>query len=102
MRKGKGLINFQNWEDCKKAYKNAYAIKFGEILNLKNDTLENIQRYINLRHKIIHSKKDMTMLNFDRVPPEKPIFINMAFIEQARNDFIEFIEKLHKKTKGMG
>lgn len=98
VRKGKGLINFQNWEDCKTAYNKGYGIKFGEIPDLKSKVLENIQEYIELRHKIIHSKEDMTMLNFDKVPPEEPIFAKKEFIEQARDDFIEFVEKLHNLT----
>jgi len=102
VRKGKGVINFQNWEDCKTAYNKAYGIKFAKILNLKGGILENIQKYIALRHKIIHSKYDMTVLNFDRVPPEEPIFANMVFIEQTRDDFIEFMEKLHRETEAVG
>ena len=102
VRKGKGVINFQNWKDCKAAYNKAYGIKFGEIPNLTGGILENIPKYIDLRHKIIHSKYDMTVLNFDRVPPEEPIFANMVFIEQARDDFIEFMEKLHRETEAVG
>lgn len=102
VRKRKGLINFQNWEDCKTAYKKAYGIKVGEIPNLKAGILKSIQKYIALRHKIIHSKYDMTVLNFDKVPPEEPIFANKEFIEQARDDFIEFMEKLHRETEAVG
>lgn len=102
VRKGKGVINFQNWKDCKTAYNKAHGIKFGKIPNLKGGILENIQKYIDLRHKIIHSKYDMTVLNFDKVPPEEPIFANMEFIEQARDDFIEFMEKLHRETEAAG
>ncbi|NMG83273.1 MAG: hypothetical protein GIS02_03585 [Methanosarcinales archaeon] len=102
VRKGKGVINFQNWKDCKAAYNKAYGIKFGEIPNLTGGILENIQNYIALRHKIIYSKYDMTVLNFDKVPPEEPIFANKEFIEQVRDDFIEFMEKLHRETEAVG
>ncbi|MCL0089771.1 hypothetical protein M1O54_05415 [Dehalococcoidia bacterium] len=102
VRKGKGLINFQNWEDCKTACKKAYGIKFGGIPNLKGGILKSIKKYIALRHKIVHSKYDMTVLNFDRVPPEEPIFANMEFIQQARDDFIEFMETLHRETEVVG
>lgn len=101
-KKAKGLINFQNWEVCKTAYNKAYGIRFGEIPNLKGGILENIQEYIALRHKIIHSKYDMTVLNFDRVPPEEPAFANKEFIEQTRDNFIEFMEKLHRETEAAG
>ncbi len=98
LRRGKGLINFQNWEECKTAYNKGYGIKFGEIPDLKSGILNNIQKYIEFRHKIIHSKDNMTMLNFDKVPPDEPIFAKKEFIEQVRDDFIEFGNKLHSVT----
>lgn len=102
VRKGKELINFQNWEDCKTAYNKAYGIKFGEIPNSKGGISKSIQKYIALRHKIVQSKYDMTVLNFDRVPPEEPVFANKEFIEQTRDNFIEFMERLHQETEAAG
>lgn len=96
--RGRGLINFQDWDRCKAAYNKAYQIKFGEIPDLKPDIIPRIQKYAGWRHKIIHSRKDMTVLNADNIPQEESIFATKEFIESARNDFIEFIEKLHKQT----
>lgn len=96
--RGRGLINFQEWDKCKAAYNKSYHIKFGEIPELRPEIIPRIQKYATWRHKIIHSKKDMTVLNADNVPPEQPTFATKEFIESARDDFIEFIEKLHKMT----
>lgn len=101
VKRGIGLINFQNWHDCKKAYNIAYGIKFGEIQEIKNKILMNIQNYIKLRHKIIHSIKPITVINFDRIPQEKPIFLNKKYIEQTKEDFVQFIDKLHKLTESL-
>lgn len=98
VRGGRGVINFQNWEDCKAAYSKGYGIKFGEIPDLRSTVLGHIRDDIELRHKIIHSGKEMMMLNWDRVPPEEPIFATKEFIEQARDAFVEFVGKLHKLT----
>ncbi len=95
---GKGLINFQDWDKCKTAYNKGYDIKFGDLPDLKGKTLENIQKYAEWRHKIIHSRKDMAVLNINDVPPAEPLFSNKEFIEMAKNDFVEFVEKLHKQT----
>jgi hypothetical protein len=40
----------------------------------------------------------MDMLNMEEVPPKEPIFANKEFIEKARDEFVDFIEKLHKQT----
>lgn len=98
VRGGRGVINFQNWEDCKAAYSKGYGIKFGEIPDLRSVVLGHIRDDIELRHKIIHSGNDMTILNWDSVPPEEPIFAKKEFIEQARDAFVEFVERLHNLT----
>ena len=38
----------------------------------------------------------MTILNFDRCPKENPIFANKELLEKIRDDFIEFVDKLHE------
>ncbi len=98
LRNGRGLINFQNWRDCKRAYNRAYGIIFGELFPLESKIFENIKKYFEWRHKIIHSKVDMTILNFDKVPEEEPIFAKKEFIEQVRDDYIKLINKLHEYT----
>jgi hypothetical protein len=96
--RGNGLINFQDWEKCKRAYNKGYEIKFGELKDLKPAILEDIKKYCLWRHKIVHSKKDMGMLNMEEVPPKEPIFATKELIEKVRDEFIEFIEKLHAES----
>ena len=93
-----GIINFQDWDTSKKAYNKGYNIRSGEIPKLKTETLESIKKYIFWRHKIIHSKIDMSTLNSEELPYKDPIFATKGFIETARNNFIDFVEKLHLQT----
>mgnify|MGYP000029317915 CR=1 FL=1 len=90
-------VNFQNWEDFKDAYNKGYDLKIGEI-GVPNDILLDVQRFINWRHKIIHSKDDQTMINFEEVHPAEPIFTNKDLAEKCLNVFQKFIKKFHKKT----
>ena len=94
----RGVINFQNWDDCKRAYSLGYNIQFGTIPDLRSDVLVRIQQYIKWRHRVMHASEDMTVLNSENVPPEEPVFANFALAEQAKKDFVEFIEKLHAQT----
>lgn len=93
----RGIINFQNYHDCKRAYNKAYGIKFGN-LNLSSNTLEGLQSYIRYRHRIIHVSPSLGMLNQEKVPPEKPVFPKKETAENARECFSEFIEALHQAT----
>ncbi|WKD51124.1 hypothetical protein [Microbulbifer spongiae] len=93
----KGKINFQNYSSCKRAFKKAYGIKFGN-LGLSSDTLENLQSFIRYRHRIIHVSSLDGTLNLENIPPEEPIFSNKETAENATNCFSEFIEALHKST----
>jgi hypothetical protein len=68
---------------------------------MKTQTLERIKKYTLWRHKIIHSKIDMSILNHEDLPREPPIFAMQNFIEAARNDFVEFVEKLHSQTSSI-
>jgi hypothetical protein len=97
----RGLINFQNWDDCKRAYNLCYNIKFGEIPDLRNDVLERVQGYLRFRHKIIHSSQEATILNVETVPQEEPVFVRFDAAQSACNDFREFIEKLHIQTENV-
>ena len=96
----KGLINFQNWSDCKKAYNLGYNIKFGDIPNLKSDVLERVQRYMRFRHKIIHSSQEATMLRAEN-PQQELIFLSFDVAESAAKDFTDFVEKLHIQTENV-
>jgi hypothetical protein len=91
-------IDFGNWDNCKSAYNKGYGMRFGQDLGVPNDSLEEIQRLIRYRHRIVHVSPLIGMLNQDRVPPEKPVFANRAYGESAVKTTSEFIEKLHEAT----
>ncbi len=90
-------INFQSYNNCKRAFNKAYGIKFGD-LNLSGNTLKDLQSYIRYRHRIIHVSPSIGMLNQGKVPPEEPVFPNKETAENAKTCFIEFIEALHQTT----
>jgi len=90
-------INFQNWEDFKEAYNKGYGLKIGEV-GIPNDILLDVQRFIDWRHKIIHSKDDHTMINFEEVPPAEPIFTNKDLVEKGLSIFQKLINEFHKST----
>jgi hypothetical protein len=93
----RGQINFQDWESFKDGYNKGYGLKIGEI-GIPNDILLEVQKFINWRHKIIHLKGDQTMINFEEVPPKKPIFTNKDLAEKGLNIFQKFINELHEST----
>jgi hypothetical protein len=93
----KRRINFQNWEEFKDAYNRGYGLKIGEI-GIPNDVLYDVQMFIRWRHKIIHSKDDQTIINFEEVPPAEPVFTKKDLAEKGLNVFQKFINEFHKTT----
>lgn len=90
-------INFQSYDNCKKAYNKAYKIKFGE-LELGNETLNNIQEYFWYRHRIVHVSPLIAMLNQPRVPSHDPVFSTQNLAVKVKNEFDTFIQKFHQAT----
>lgn len=90
-------INFQSYEECKRAYNKAYGIKFGEI-GFSASELQLLQRIIRYRHRIIHVSPLIGMLNQPEVPPDEPEFSNREFASKAIKCFDFFINKLHETT----
>jgi len=83
-------INFQNWEDFKKAYNKGYGLKIEDIAVSAN-ILNEVRKFITWRHKIIHSKDDQTIINLEEVPPENPVFTNKELAEKGLSIFRRFI-----------
>lgn len=92
-----GKVSFQEYEKCKIAYNKGYGIKFGE-LNFTNNILEDIQKFIKYRHKIIHVSASLSILNQEKMSTESPVFPNKKLATKAIVCFKEFIEKLHNTT----
>jgi hypothetical protein len=91
-------IDFQKYDRCKTAFNKGFKIKFGEDLGVSNSLLEELQRLIGYRHRIVHISPLLGAANLERVPPEEPIFSNKHFAEKALNTFDDFIRGLHKAT----
>jgi hypothetical protein len=94
IRNGKGLINFQNFEQCKDAYNKCYGIKFGELWNV-GLTLSRIQNYIKYRHACIHNKGIPT-IGYDTKGYH--ILVDIPQVEEAASDFSYFVETLQVET----
>lgn len=94
----RGRIGFQNFDRCKTAYNKAYGIKFGKMNGITSALLEDVQRIIGFRHRIVHLSPMIGMLNRGNVPPEKPIFARREYAEKAINVFSDFINCLHAAT----
>lgn len=91
-----GAINFQDFDECKRVFKKCYGIRFGEIV--ESQIIEKVRRFIRYRHEIIDSGRDMTVLNYYELPNKEPIFSTKKILEEARNVFKEFINKIHEAT----
>lgn len=93
-------INFQNFDDLKRAFRTAYGIKIGEI-GVDSQVLEELRRLIGYRHRIIHVSPLLAFLNQDKVPLEEPVFANRALSERAVAAFRGVVEALHKASTGI-
>ena len=91
--------SFQSYERCKEFYNKIYWIKFWELAWIKNSDLEELQKFIWFRHKIVHEESILLwMLNQENVPPAEPIFPNQALADKAMETFDNFIRSLHQTT----
>lgn len=94
-----GKTSFQNYERCNEFYNKIYWIKFWELIWIKNTDLEELQKFIWFRHKIVHEESILLwMLNQESVPPAEPIFPNKALSNKAIEIFDIFIQSLHQAT----
>lgn len=90
-------INFQNFEECKRAYNKTYGLKFGDVVQDSN-LLSELQKYIGYRHKIVHVSTMTTTLNEDNSPPEEPVFSNKNTASKALQIFDSFVQQVHNAT----
>jgi len=91
-------INFQDLNECKRAFNSCYGLKLGEIFSGKPQLIEKVRRIISYRHKIVHSGRDVTVLNYEEVPEQPPVFSNKQLLEEAMQDVIEFVNTFHEAT----
>jgi hypothetical protein len=94
----KRRINFQNYQNIKKAFKSTYGISFGKIFP-NSYILEDIQQFIKCRHKIIHTSPiQHGILYFDKKQNNLPVFANKETRKKALQCFKVFIEVIHNAT----
>jgi hypothetical protein len=91
-------INFQSYEDSKRAFSRGYGIRFGELASISSQDLEDLQKIIRYRHRIIHVSPLLGLLNQPEVPREQPFFANKSTAEPAIKTFDAFIAALHATT----
>lgn len=91
-------IDFKKWTHFKNAYKKAYGLRIGLIYN-KSHILDEIQKCFKWRNKIIHSKIDSPVLNFENSPPERPIYLNKELINEKISQFTDFLNTFHNYTE---
>lgn len=95
--KGRGLINFQNYKDCKDAYNKGYGVRFGELVGI-GTMLTGIQSYIALRHLIIHNQIEPAEPVIGYGQQGNPLFLDIAFVEQAIYECSYFVDALQAAT----
>jgi len=94
------ITSFQDFSLCKKVFNKGYGLKFRDIPHMELQIMEQVRKLIQFRHRIVHSGRDVTILNYDEIPDKSPIFSNKQLLEDAKNVFVEFVNKLHAATYG--
>lgn len=92
-----GTVNFQNYDQMKRAFRAAYGIQFGKI-GLDSETVAALKRFIRYRHRVVHVSPLLALLNGDAVPPEEPVFANYAMADAAAHCFTAVVTALHQAT----
>jgi len=91
-------INFQNYDNCKTAFKKAYGINFGDDLKLVNTLIEQLKNLLSYRHKIVHVSPLKAMPNLDTNGDNEIIFPSKDYATKAMKIMSEFIHALHSAT----
>ena len=89
-------MSFQEVKKVRRSYKHCYGIDLDEIIPA--ELMNEIDKYVHYRHRIIHAAADLSILNNDKVPPEEPEFAKKETLEKAKSTFVLFIEKFQAAT----
>lgn len=90
-------INFQDYENSKRAYSAAFGVRFGEI-GVSAQVLETMQQFMHYRHRVVHGSPMENVLNAPEVPPEAPIMAGIETSAEALAIFDTFIRALQART----
>lgn len=94
---GSRVINFQNYDHLKRAYRTAYGLKLGEI-GIDSTVLEELQTLIKYRHLVVHVSPLLGCLNLSEVPPAKPIISTKELCDKAISCYSQVVSNLHDET----
>lgn len=92
----KKKINFQNYDECKRAYSKAYNLSFGNCID--SNEINELKKIISYRHKIIHISALTAILDYNKSAPGNPVFANNQLAEKAISIFDSAINKIHLAT----
>lgn len=93
-------INFQDFDNLKRAFRAAYGVKIGEI-GLTSEAIVEVRNFIKYRHRLVHVSPLLAMLNDDKVPPDEPVFANRALADRAVIAFQSVVDCLHKASTSL-
>lgn len=91
-------INFQVWGDFKRAYKIIYNITVGDLFN--GEFLFQLQKLIEIRHIIIHSKFVSTISILEQLKIEESVNLKNIVFSNIEN-LKKFILKFHDCTRNL-
>lgn len=91
-------INFQSYSKAKTAFNRGYGLRFGDLASTTSQHLEELQRWIRYRHRVVHISPLLGLLNGPESPPEAPLFAGRAAMTDAIELFDSFIRDLHDAT----
>ena len=93
-------INFQDFDNLKRAFRTSYGIRIGEI-GTSSTMIVELRQLIKYRHRVVHVSPLLAMLNDDQVPPAEPVFANRALANRAVEVFQDIINHLHKASTSL-
>jgi hypothetical protein len=94
-------IDFGNYDQCKRAFKSAFGLGFGTDLNVSPQSLADLKRMLEYRHRIVHVSAIEGLLNLPQVPPADPVFSNAQLVQTLVGAADGFVRALHTTTLGL-
>ena len=95
-------IDFQNYQQCNRAYSKTFGITFGTTLGIQNTSTDFIQQVIGYRHRIVHVSPTEGILNPTEAHSSNPVFATNEFVSRAMTVFDDFVQALHSATLRLG
>jgi hypothetical protein len=92
-------VNFQNFDDIKRAFAKAYGLRMGVHVDASNQVLDRVRTLIRYRHRIVHVSPMTTIPNMGPdVSADDWEWSGKALAESASEDIDTFVQALHQAT----